>query len=360
MINIAQPALGGEEIAAANEVFRSGMLAQGKITEEFEKNFAKYCGVSYATGLNSGTAALHMGLLALGIGKGDEVIVPSFTFIATATSVSMCGAKPVIVDVLEESYTINPDEVLENLSDKTKAVIGVHLFGQPFDVKSLDDICKDKGIFLIEDAAQSHVAIYDSKKVGGLGDLGCFSFYPTKNMTTIEGGMVTTNDKEADSKLKRLINHGQSAKYLHTELGYNMRMSNVSAAIGNVQLSKLDGMNKKRAKNAEILCKEINVPGLKKPFCRDNSKHVWHQYVLEIAKNFPLTRDEFRDYLFDKGIGTAVHYPIPVHKQPLYENSGYKCPVSEELSSSVLSLPVHPGVSEEECRFIAKVINQVA
>lgn len=268
MINIAQPALGAEEIAAVNEVFQSGMLAQGSITTKFENNFADYCGVLHATGVNSGTAALHMGLLALGIGPGDEVIVPSFTFIATATSVSMCGAKPVIVDVNKDTYTINPDEVSENITDKTKAVIGVHLFGQPFDINSLNEICKDKDIYLIEDAAQSHGSLYKDKKVGSFGELGCFSFYPTKNMTTIEGGMITTNNTELDSKIRRLINHGQSAKYLHTELGYNMRLSNVSAAIGNVQLSKLDAMNKKRAENAEILCKKINVDGLKKPFCK--------------------------------------------------------------------------------------------
>ncbi|MBP2133094.1 perosamine synthetase [Methanomicrobium sp. W14] len=359
MIEIAHPAIGNEEIAAVTDVLKSGMLARGSVTEEFERNFADYCGVSHAIGVNSGTAALHMGLLSLGIGHGDEVIVPSFTFIATATSVSMCGAKPVIADVKNDTYTINPDEVSENITDKTKAVIGVHLFGQPFDIDALEEICDDKKIFLVEDAAQSHGAVYKSKKVGGFGKIGCFSFYPTKNMTTIEGGMITTDDKELDSKIRRIINHGQSAKYLHTELGYNTRMSNVSAAIGNVQLSKLDRMNKIRAENAERLCNKITAKGIIKPFCNKGSKHVWHQYVMEITKNFSMERDEFSGYLKDNGIGTAVHYPIPVHMQPLYKNPGYKCPVSERLASEVLSLPVHPGVSAGDCDYIAEVINRV-
>ncbi|EHQ34379.1 DegT/DnrJ/EryC1/StrS family aminotransferase [Methanoplanus limicola] len=367
MINIAQPAVGEEEIEAVAEVMRSGMLAQGSVTTEFENNFAEYCGVSHAVGVNSGTAALHMGLLALGIGAGDEVIVPSFTFIATATAVSMCGATPVIVDVTEDTYTINPEEITANITDRTKAVIGVHLFGQPFDVDSVLKICDEHNLYLIEDAAQAHGAVYKGKRAGGFGKIGCFSFYPTKNMTTGEGGIVTTNDQDIDQKIRRLINHGQSEKYLHTELGYNMRLSNISAAIGNVQLRKIDGMNRKRAANAEVYNKNISAEGIKTPFCMSDSEHVWHQYVIEVKDNFPMSRDEFMVYLREKGIGSAVHYPIPVHMQPMYSDSGSinrkisesGCPVSERLASEVLSLPVHPGVSPEECEYICDIINEV-
>lgn len=359
MINIAQPSVGDEEIEAVVQVMHSGMLAQGDVTCEFEKRFAEYCNIPHAVGVNSGTAALHMGLLALGIQPGDEVIVPSFTFIATASAVSMCGAKPVIVDVKNDTYTIDPNEISKNITGKTKAVIGVHLFGHPFDIDPVVEICDDNNLLLVEDAAQAHGAEYKGKKVGGFGKIGCFSFYPTKNMTTGEGGMVTTSDNNIDQKLRRLINHGQGKKYLHTELGYNTRMTNISAAIGNVQLGKLDLMNERRAENAEVYNKCISAEGIILPFCRNDSKHVWHQYVIEIDEDFPLDRNELAKYIKDHGIGTAVHYPVPVHMQPLYSGNNFSCPKSVRLATRVLSLPVHPGVSTTDCRYISRVINEV-
>ncbi|WOF15381.1 DegT/DnrJ/EryC1/StrS family aminotransferase [Methanoplanus sp. FWC-SCC4] len=360
MIPIARPYIGEEEIAAVSDVMRLGVLANGSVVTEFEKRFAKYCGCKYAVGTNSGTSALHAALLCTGIKPGDEVIVPSFTFIATATSVSMCGAKPVIVDVEDEYFTIDPDRILENITDKTKAVIGVHLFGQPFDLRAVLEICEDKNIFLIEDCAQAHGSLYQGQKVGSFGLSGCFSFYPTKNMTTGEGGIVTTSESSYDERLRRVVNHGQSEKYLHTELGFNLRMSNIDAAIGNVQLSKLDWMNERRCENANILSKGIDAEGIKKPVIRPGCSHVYHQYVICLEEDYKLSRDELMQKLNEKGIGCAVHYPMPVHKQPLYLSSGnyrYECPVSERLSESVLSLPVHPGVTTEDCEYICKVIN---
>jgi len=373
MIPVGKPFVGDEEIAAVGEVIRSGMLAQGAVVTAFEEEFASYCGVQEAVGTNSGTAALHAAMLALGITAGDEVIVPSFTFIATATTVSMCGATPIMVDVDPKTYTISPEEISRHITPRTKAVVGVHLFGQPFDVAPILEICRDNDLFLIEDCAQAHGAMYNGVKVGGFGDVGCFSFYPTKNMTTGEGGMVTTNNPELAARVRRIVNHGQSDKYLHTELGFNLRMSNLNAAIGRVQLSKLDGFNAKRQENAEYFNEHLKCAGLSTPYCRDGSVHVYHQYVVEVGDDFPMDREAFMAYLREKEIGSAVHYPMPVHMQPLYRNTGdyseddtgnnatddSQCPVSVALSSRVLSLPVHPGVTTEDCAYSCDIINEV-
>ena len=361
MIPVGRPLVGDEEIVAVTEVIRSGMLAQGAVVTAFEDEFAAYCGVKEAVGTNSGTAALHAVLLALGIKEGDEVIVPSFTFIATATAVSMCGATPVMVDVDRETYTISPDEIAEHITSQTKAVIGVHLFGQSFDVAPVCEICSDHALFLVEDCAQAHGARYNGVKVGGFGAAGCFSFYPTKNMTTGEGGMVTTDDPELAARVRRVINHGQSDKYLHTELGFNLRMSNLNAAIGRVQLAKLDGFNAKRQENAAYYNENLKCAGISTPYCRDDSVHVYHQYVVEVGDDYAMDREAFMAFLREKEIGSAVHYPMPVHMQPLYRDSACDahCPVSDVLSSRVLSLPVHPGVTAENCAYICDTINEV-
>ena len=358
MIPVAKPAVGEEEIAAVSAVMRTGMLAMGPEVALFEDEFARYCDMDYGVGMNSGTAALHAVMLALDIGPGDEVIVPAFTFIATATSVSMCGAKPVVVDVDEDYYTIDPEDVTNHLNAKTKAVIGVHLFGQPFAVEPISEICEDAGIHLIEDCAQAHGAMYKGKKVGGFGAAGCFSFYPTKNMTAGEGGLVTTNDQALADRCRRIANHGQSDKYLHTELGYNYRMTSIGAAIGRVQLRKLDEMNRKRQANAEYFAKHLDVFGLKRPATRPGCTHVFHQYVTEVTEAFPTDRETLMAYLKEKEIGSAVHYPMPVHRQPLYAgDSSVVCPVSDDASKRVLSLPVHPGVTLDDCAYIAKTLN---
>lgn len=360
-IPIARPIVGQDEISAVSEVLASGMLAQGERVAEFERQFAEYCGTTYGVATNNGTAALHAALLAADIGYGDEVIVPAFSFIATATAVSMCGARPVFADVSDETFTIRPDHITDRITPKTRAVIGVHLFGQPFDVRAVQEICESHNLKLVEDAAQAHGALYDGVKVGGFGHIGCFSFYATKNMITGEGGMCTTSEKAYAERLKLIVNHGQSEKYLHTRLGYNYRLTDIAAAIGIVQLKKLDKYNQRRRKNAEYYNSHLSVKGLVLPHASTGMYHVYHQYVVRLTEEFPMKRDEFIEYLKTKGIGTAVHYPIPIHRQPLYAlaNDPDPCPVSTRLASSVLSLPVHPLLDGKELAYICDTINRV-
>jgi perosamine synthetase len=360
-IPVARPAIGQDEISAVTAVLESGMLASGERVAEFERNFADYCGTTHAVAINNGTAALHAALLAADIGQGDEVIVPSFSFFATASAVSMTGAKPIFVDVNEQTFNIDPVQVENQINPKTKAVIGVHLFGQPFDAQGIKQVCESHNLTLIEDAAQAQGAICNGEKTGAMGNLGCFSFYATKNMTTGEGGMVTTSEKALNERLRLLINHGQSEKYLHTRLGYNYRMTDVAAAIGLVQLKKLEKFNTRRRKNAEYYDTHISVKGLITPAVAQGMHHVYHQYVIRLTDEFPMKRADFIEYLKVKGIGTAVHYPIPIHHQPVYAraNEPDSCPVSTRLASSVLSIPVHPLLDQKELAYICDAINRV-
>ncbi|MFA4859382.1 DegT/DnrJ/EryC1/StrS family aminotransferase [Methanoregula sp.] len=360
-IPIARPVIGQEEILAVTEVLESGMLAAGERVALFEQKFGDYCGTTHAIALNNGTAALHAALLAIDIGPGDEVIVPSFSFIATATAVSMCGAKPVFVDVDEQYFMIDPARIEERITERTRAVIGVHLFGQPFDVDAVKKVCDSRNLKLIEDAAQAHGATCNNAKVGGLGNLGCFSFYATKNMSTGEGGMVTTNDRALADRLRLIINHGQKEKYLHTRLGYNYRMTDMAAALGIVQLKKLDKFNLRRRKNAEYYNTNLTAKGLVLPKVMPGNNPVYHQYVVRLTEEFPMKRDEFQGYLKTKGIGSAVHYPIPIHRQPMYDTATGPdpCPVSTKLSASVLSLPVHPLLDQKQLAYICDTINKV-
>ena len=360
-ITIARPALGQDEISAVTEVLESGMLASGDRVIDFERKFADYCGTTHAVAINNGTAALHAALLAADIGYGDEVLVPAFSFIATASAVSMCGAKPVFVDVDPHTFNIIPSQIEERVTPKTKAVIGVHLFGQPFDVEAVQQVCERHSLKLIEDAAQAHGAQYKGQRVGAFGHFGCFSFYATKNMITGEGGMVTTSEKAYNERLRLIINHGQSEKYLHTRIGYNYRMTDIAAAIGVVQLRKLEKFNLRRRKNAEYYDAHISVKGLELPKVADGMHHVYHQYVVRLTEEFPLKRADFIEYLKAKGIGSAIHYPIPIQRQPVYalQNDPDPCPVSTALASSVLSIPVHPLLDSKELAYISETINKV-
>jgi len=361
VIQILKPLIDEIEIKNVVEVLKSGMLASGERVNNFEDAFADYIGTKYAIATTSGTTALGIALKALDIRSGDEVIVPDFTFIATANAVLFQNAKPVFADVNWKTFTIDPDDVLRKITPRTRAIIGVHLFGHPFDVEAIQEICEDYNLFLIEDCAQAHGAEYKGEKVGCFGTVSCFSFYATKNMTTGEGGMVLTNDREIERRLRLIINHGQEQKYLHTTLGYNYRMTNIQAAIGIAQLRKLEDFNEKRIGNAEYLSSHLKAP-LETPYKKKDVKHVYHQYVVKIKKDFPMRRSEFINYLGEKGIGSAIHYPLPIHRQPLYQKLGYPkdlCPVSTELSKVVLSLPVHPALTDDDLRYICETINDV-
>lgn len=360
-IPVARPSVGREEIAAVTAVLESGMLAAGSRVAEFEQRFSEYCGAPFGVAVNNGTAALHAALLAAGIGPGDEVIVPAFTFYATASSVLMCGATPVFADVDERTFNIVPEEIGKKITPRTKAVIGVHLFGLPFDVPAVQEICRRHNLVLIEDAAQAHGALLNGKKAGSFGDLACFSFYATKNMITGEGGMVTTADKRLNDRLRLVINHGQSEKYLHTCLGYNYRMTDIAAAIGLVQLQRVEGFNEQRRKNAAYFGRHLTAKGLVLPAEVHGTRPVFHQYVLKVTDGFPMGRAEFMDYLKSHGIGSAIHYPVPLHRQPVFglKNDPDPCPVSTRLAGEVLSLPVYPSLGEDQLAYICETINRV-
>jgi len=362
-IPIAKPLLGREELEAVGEVFESGVLVQGEKVRRFEKEFANYIGVKHAVALSNGTTALDTALKALQVGPGDEVVTPAFSFVASSNCVLFQGAKPVFVDINTRTFNLDPSEVLSKITAKTKAIICVHLFGQPADMKELKETVEEHKIALVEDAAQAHGAEYIGQKVGGIGTIGCFSFYATKNMTTGEGGMITTNDSELARRARLIIDHGQSEKYRHVILGYNYRMPEACAAIGLVQLRKLDGFNRKRRENAEILTKGIQkIRGLVPPHVNEGVKHVFYQYVVRVEEDFPIGRDNLAENLEKMGVGVAVHYPIPIYKQPLYRELGYgkkTCPRAEDACKRVLSLPVHPAVTEEDIKYTIEILEKV-
>jgi perosamine synthetase len=354
MIPIALPIINEEEIEAVTEVLRSGVIAQGKKVEEFEEAFVEYVETRYAVALNSGTAALHTALLAHSIGECDEVIVPAFTFAATANSVLFTGAKPVFADIEKESFNIDPDNLIEKITPRTKAIIPVHLYGQPCDIEKIMKIARQYNLVVIEDACQAHGARYQEKAVGSFST-GCFSFYPTKNMTTAEGGMLTTNDTDIAEKARMLRNHGQKERYLHEILGYNYRMTDLAAAIGVCQLKKLEQYNVQRQENARTLTEGLRgTKGLVLPGIKSNVKHVFHQYTVRVTGDFGISRDKLSEELRSKGIATGIYYPMPVYKLPLYRNLGYNdcLPESEKAAREVLSIPVHPALTREDLTYI--------
>jgi len=361
MIPIARPSVGEEEACAASDVIRSGNLASGMQVSLFEREFSGYIGVSHSIATSNGTTALHATMLALGIGPGDQVLVPSFTFIATASSVTMCGASPVVTDVDDRTYCIDPESILEEMTSKTKAVIGVHLFGQPCEIQAIQEICEDHRLLFIEDCAQAHGARYQGENTGSFGAAGCFSFYPTKNMTTGEGGMITCYDDDLARKIRLIINHGQQEKYLHTQIGYNFRLTDISAAIGRVQLKKLDEMNTKRQSHGMFYSHHLRKKGIFPPVIREGCTHVYHQYAIRIRPESGITRDELVEHLKEQDIGTAIHYPIPIHEQPVYKGriAGSEAPVSQRISQEILSLPVYPDLTIDERQAVITAIDEV-
>ena len=360
MIPIAKPFIGDEEIKEVEAVLKSGIIAQGPKVAEFEENFANYIGTKHAIATSSGTTALHVALLCAGIGKNDEVITTPFSFAATANTILYVGAKPVFVDIDPKTFNINPNLIEEKITSKTKAILPVHLYGQPAKMNEINKIAENNNLKVIEDAAQAHGAIYNNINVGLWGDMACFSFYPTKNMTTSEGGMITTNSKVFDGDARALRSHGECERYDHVILGYNFRMTDIAAAIGVVQLKRLNGFNDKRIENAEYLSEHIKfIDGIEPPFVGENVKHVFHQYTIRVQNG---KRDQLKEFLNNEGIGTGIHYPKPIYKQKLYEDLGFKdnCPEAMKASTEVLSIPVNPALSVEDLGKIVSVLEDAS
>lgn len=353
MIPIAKPMIGAEEKRAVLEVLDSGILAQGKKVAEFEQEFAKFIGVKHAIATSNGTTALHAALLAHNIQAGDEVITSPFSFVATANAIKMAGAVPIFVDIDENTFNINPHLIESAITAKTKAIMPVHLFGLPVEMDKIVALAKKHNLFIIEDACQAHGAEFQEKKVGSFGT-GCFSFYPTKNMTTGEGGMITTNDDEVAAKIRKIINHGSGKKYYHEVLGYNYRMTDIAAAIGVEQLRKLELFNRKRKENAACLNQKLrDISGLILP---PEENHVFHQYTIQITNQ---NRDKVKEFLEERRITTAIFYPVPIHKQKAYpEYNPLQFSVAEKASREVLSLPVHPALTAEDLEFISNSLKE--
>ena len=359
-IPVASPQMGDEEKQAVLAVLDSGQLAQGPVAAEFEREFAAWCGVEHAVAVNSGTAALHLMLLAHGIGEGDEVITSSFTFVASANAALFVGARPVFVDIEDETYCIDPEKVEAAITPRTRALMPVDLYGHPAQIPVLREIADRHGILLLEDAAQAHGAAIGDRRAGGLGVSASFSFYPTKNMTTAEGGMVTTPDADVAARVGTLRQHGAAQRYHHDTLGFNFRMTDIAAAIGRAQLAKLDRFNETRRRHASVLDEGLaGTPGIVLPRERPGYHHVYHQYTIRVEGD----RDLFQQRLREAGIGTAVHYEVPVHRQPLYVSMGYgdvSLPVTESAAGHVLSLPVHPALTDEDLDRIVESVRKVA
>ena len=343
---------------AIREVIESSAFAGGPFVERFEEEFASFCGSSYAIGVGNGTDALWLALLALGIGEGDEVITVPNTFIATAEAITYCKARPVFVDVDPDTFTMNPAELEKSLTKKTKAIIPVHLFGQPADMDPILEFARANGLFVVEDAAQAHGAQYKGQKAGTMGDAGCFSFYPGKNLGAFgEAGAVVTNDPELRKQIQMLRDHGQSRKYYHSTMGWNCRMDGIQAAILSIKLSHLDKANSLRRKHAlEYNQAFAGIDEVLTPFEAKYARHVYHVYAVRVQE-----RDAVLRHLQEKGVGCAVHYPVPVHLQEAGRNLGSTkgaFPIAEKLADEFLSLPMFPELTEEQIEYVGRCVSE--
>ncbi|MEX2246316.1 MAG: DegT/DnrJ/EryC1/StrS family aminotransferase [Dehalococcoidia bacterium] len=358
MIKLAQPIIEDDERQAVLAALDSGQLAQGPRVEAFERAFADYIGVRHAVAVNTGTAALHLAVLAHGIASNDEIIVPAFSFAATANVVLHAGARPVFVDVREDDFGIDVAQAEAAITGRTRAIMGVHLYGQPCDVEALAALCERRGIAFIEDAAQAHGASAGGRRVGSFAT-GAFSFYATKNLQTGEGGMITTDDDAVADRTRLLRSQGERIRYVTEEAGYNYRMTEIAAALGHAQLPKLDARNERRRKNALALTAMLR--GVVTPGELPGRCHAWHQYTVRVPGG-SAARDRLQAGLRERGIESAVFYPAPIHRQPLYVRLGYgelDLPVSQRLAGEVLSLPVHPSLTDADLEAVASAVNEL-
>lgn len=361
MIPISRPIITEEETAAVLAVLKSGQIVQGPVVEKLEQRFAELCGTKYAIAVNSGTAALHAAVHAIGIEPGDEVITTPFTFVASANCLLMAGAAPVFVDVDEKTFNINPARVEEAITPKTKAILAVNLYGQCADYEALSQIARKHGLKIVEDAAQSVAATFQGKTSGNLGDVGCFSLYATKNLTSGEGGVITTNDPDIYERALLFRHHGQKKglRYEYYGLGYNYRLSDLHAAIAVTQMKRLSQMTQQRRENAARYTEAFQgLAGLITPVEASGSSHVFHQYTLRITDRAKQSRDELQTYLEKKAIQTQIYYPKALYDFP-HLSAGkkeYDYSVTDKLTGEVISLPVHPLLSKDD---VASIIENV-
>ncbi|MFI7577271.1 DegT/DnrJ/EryC1/StrS family aminotransferase [Micromonospora sp. NPDC049497] len=352
----ARPVIGEAEIEAAVRVLRSGKVVQGPEVAAFEEEFGELVAGRHCVAVNSGTSALQLTLMALGFGPGDEIVVPSFSFAASANAVRLVGAEPVFVDIEPDSFCVDPAAVEAAIVPRTVAIMPVHLYGHPAAMDKIMEIAARRGLAVVEDAAQAHGAALNGQPVGAFGTAGCFSFYPTKNMHSLEGGMVTTADPELARTLRLLRNQGMEQRYANEIVGANMRMTDVAAAIGRVQLRQLADWTEQRRANAKFL--DSKITGLVTPPVADNARHVYHQYTVRVRGD----RDAAQARLTELGIGNAVYYPTPIHRlKPYLTEDGkpgpWDLPETERAAAEVVSLPVHPSLSEADLERIAEGAN---
>ena len=366
MIPVCEPLLSGKELAYVTDCLKTNWISsKGKYIEEFEQKFARYCGCRFGVSTTSGTTALHLAIASLGIGKGDDVIVPTFTMAATVFAIIYTGAKPVLIDSEPETWNIDVGKIEEKITPQTKAILPVHIYGHPCDMNPILDIAGRYGLYVIEDAAEAHGAEYKGTRVGGLGDIGCFSFYANKIITTGEGGMVVTNSEEIAARARSLKDLAYSTKrrFLHIDMGFNYRMTNIQAAIGLAQFERIEEMIGRRRKNAYLYNSLLkDVEGIRLPVEKEWAKNVYWMYSILVEDKFGFDRDEVMSRLNEKGIETRTFF-IPMHQQPVFTGMGLFdgeiYPVSEEFSQRGLYLPSGSGLSEEQIGYICRVLKEM-
>ncbi|QDY76713.1 DegT/DnrJ/EryC1/StrS family aminotransferase [Streptomyces qinzhouensis] len=363
-IPAARPVIGDEEIEAAVRVLRSGRVVQGPEVAAFEEGFSELVDGRHCVAVNSGTSALHLLLLALNIGPGDEVIVPSFSFAATANVVRLVGADAVFADIDPETYCLDPAAVEAAITPRTAAIMPVHLYGHPAAMDRITAIADKHKLAVVEDACQAHAAALNGTPVGAFGAGGTFSFYPTKNMHSLEGGMISTGDAEIARTLRLLRNQGMEQRYANEIVGCNMRLTDVAAAVGRVQLAKLPGWTEQRIANAAYLSEHISAPGITTPVVAEGARHIYHQYTIRVAGGAE-RRDAAMAKLTEAGVGNAVYYPTPIHRlRPFWEpdqkaGRNWDLPVTEQAAAEVVSLPVHPSLSRDDLDRIVAAVNEL-